>query len=101
MADKKIASVQAEFGRPCRRQFAGAVEAMRYLVRFHDPDAMYSELRRVVEGKKEIAGQSGDQPGPPAASDEVTAARGLMRGRMRRRRARPDELRLRREGPGV
>ena len=47
-------SVQDEFKAPCKKAFAQAVQSMKFLVKWHDKEALFQELRDVVEGRKNI-----------------------------------------------
>ena len=47
-------SVQDEFKDPCRKQFISAVKSMRFLVKWHDKEALFEELRKVIDGEKQI-----------------------------------------------
>ena len=51
-SEKSEKSVQDEFKTPCKKAFTQAVESMIFLVKWHDNDALFRELRDVVEQKK-------------------------------------------------
>ena len=47
-------SVQDEFKEPCRAAFRQAVEAMRFLVKWHHPGLLFQELYECVMHGKEV-----------------------------------------------
>jgi len=47
-------SIQDEFKAPCRQRFKNAVKAMKFLVQWHDKDALFEELMAVVDSKREL-----------------------------------------------
>jgi len=54
IVEQSVQSVQDEFKTPCKKAFAQAVESMKFLVRWHDKESLFQELRDVVEQKKSL-----------------------------------------------
>jgi len=50
-------SVQDEIKAPCRQRFTKAVECMQFLKKWHNEDALFEELRKVVDGEKNLKTQ--------------------------------------------
>lgn len=50
----KETSVQDEFKMPCQTQFETAVEAMKFLIQYHDENSLFDELRKVVDDEVEL-----------------------------------------------
>jgi hypothetical protein len=53
-----VQDVQDEFKAPCRQRFKNAVKAMKFLIKWHDEDALFDELRKVVNGEKELKNEN-------------------------------------------